>query len=221
MLRPFKCSVFHFMKKIDLSGQRVGSWTILAESVYMNGKGFWKCRCICKKEKLVSVGNLRAGTSTSCGCVAKYNFVRNHTIHGHTIGKKRSPEFNSWSSMIQRCTDKKHKYYKHYGGRGIKVCERWLNSFENFLMDMGQKPSKLHTLDKFPNNDGNYEPSNCRWATKKEQNRNQRTNRWIEYKGTNLILSDWADILHISPARLLYYIKKGKDFSDIVAKFKC
>jgi len=94
--------------------------------------------------------------------------------------------------MIKRCTNPNTKGYSNYGGRGIKVCERWLHSFENFLADMGPKPSPAHSIDRYPDNNGNYEPKNCRWATRTEQSFNKRTNRLIQHNGETLPLSVWA-----------------------------
>jgi hypothetical protein len=104
---------------------------------------------------------------------------------------KRRPEYNVWHNMKKRCTKPKYQAYKDYGGRGISVCDRWLNSFANFFEDMGERPTNKHSLDR-ENNDGNYEPSNCRWATKEEQNSNKRTIRLITHNGVTKTASDWA-----------------------------
>jgi hypothetical protein len=109
-------------------------------------------------------------------------------IHGLT----RTPEYRAWQGMRLRCTDPEHKAYPRYGGRGIKVCDRWLESVENFIADMGPKPTPAHELDRFPNNDGNYEPGNCRWATRSENCRNRRSSRFIESAGERLTLAEWA-----------------------------
>lgn len=129
----------------------------------------WLCQCACGNQIVVRSTNLQSGNSHSCGCLR-------HTVplrHGHAKEKYRTPTYNSWSSMIQRCTNPKEiNRYKYYGGCGIVICDRWLK-FENFLADMGERPAGK-TLDRYPNPYGNYEPENCRWATYKEQRHNQR-----------------------------------------------
>lgn len=118
---------------------------------------------------------LRKGTSRSCGCLQK-EMASERRTHGHSRGKhwNGTPTYLSWRAMKVRCTYAKHQGWKNYGGRGIKVCDRWLNSFENFLADMKERP-KGTTLDRYPDNNGNYEPGNCRWATPKQQRHNQST----------------------------------------------
>ena len=120
-----------------------------------------------------------------------------------------SSEYNSWCSMKKRCLNKTHKSYKDYGGRGVIVCKEWLDSFENFIKDMGFKPSKKHSLERVDNNEG-YNKGNCIWATKKEQCQNQRSNRNIEYKGTVLCVSEWARRLNMSNAKLYYRLFVAK-----------
>lgn len=110
-------------------------------------------------------------------------------VHGHSY----SPEYRAWQTMRLRCTEPKNSAYHAYGGRGIRVCARWLNSVEAFIADMGPKPSPKHELDRYPDNDGNYEPGNCRWATRSENDRNRRSNRLVECRGETLTLVAWAE----------------------------
>jgi len=113
------------------------------------------------------------------------------SVHGHArAASGPSPEYKAWASMINRCTCPKRKDYKHYGGRGIGVCRRWAD-FRSFLGDIGLRPSPQHSLDRI-NNDGNYEPGNVRWATRSEQHRNMRGNRYIEFNGVRLTITDWS-----------------------------
>jgi hypothetical protein len=119
---------------------------------------------------------------------------KKHIIHGCS----RTKEYISWQGMHARCKNSNNPGFKNYGGRGIKVCERWENSFLNFLQDMGPKPSKDHSLDRIDNN-GNYEPSNCRWATQYEQGNNRRNNIFIEHNGKSRSVAEWSRILNLSP----------------------
>lgn len=111
--------------------------------------------------------------------------------HGHTRGYKTSKEYNSWLSMKARCYNPNHEHFHFYGGRGIKICDRWLNSFENFLSDMGTAPSPTHSIDRI-DNDGNYEQSNCRWLTHKEQCNNRRNNIYFTMDGITKTLAEWC-----------------------------
>jgi hypothetical protein len=159
---------------IDLTGKTFSRLTVISKAEIKRGKGVkWVCRCICGKEKSVPSYKLTTGHTKSCGCYQKERASESNTTHGHKAKGVSSPEYTSWQNMKCRCYDIKDKYYESYGGRGIKVCERWLGSFENFYEDMGPNPSKHHSLDRKEVN-GDYEPSNCRWATNSEQSINQR-----------------------------------------------
>lgn len=163
---------------IDLTGQRFGRWLVLAFD-HAQSATFWQCRCDCGTARTVSGDSLRRGRSTNCGCFAREKTAqqakRLFTTHGHTTNHSTSPEYRSWYAMIQRCKNPKRVGFKNYGGRGITVCRRWEKSFPAFLADMGLKPTRAHTINR-KNNEGNYTPRNCHWATKKEQANNSR--RW-------------------------------------------
>jgi hypothetical protein len=123
------------------------------------------CKCYCGKEFITRLARVQSGQTKSCGCI--------RIIHGDSKRGKETVEYNTWLNMKKRCYAKSHESYKYYGGRGIKVCKRWLESYQDFILDMGYKPSKKHSIDRI-NNDGNYTPSNCRWATQLQQVHNRR-----------------------------------------------
>lgn len=166
---------------ISLVDVRCGRLTV-TEQDFSNKQGWhWKCRCDCGKTVTVSGSNLRRRRAQSCGCLSRERSAEamrlQFTTHGHTVGKRIgrpwSSEYAAWASMIQRCTNPKASGWSYYGGRGVSVCPEWKSSFEAFYKHMGRKPSKSHSLDRIDVN-GNYEPGNVRWATKKEQRANRR-----------------------------------------------
>lgn len=196
-------------KMIDLHGKVFFRWTVISYAgKKWNSTNIWKCKCVCGNIKDVASENLTSGKSTSCGCFKIEKTKISNKKHGATVNYHRPTEYNAWASMIGRCTNIKNKRFDYYGGRGIKICDRWLNSFENFLEDMGKKPTPKHSLDRYPNNNGNYEKSNCRWATHIEQCRNRRSNKWFEYDNKNMLLTDWAKHFNVNQNVLSVYIKK-------------
>lgn len=150
----------------------------------------YECKCDCGGTSHAIATNLKNGNTKSCGCYHKERVRKTQVTHGKT----GSRVYNVWARMIQRCTDTKDAAYIHYGGRGIAVCSRW-KSFENFLADMGDPPPK-YTIDRIDVN-GNYELANCRWATRKTQNRNTRRNHLLTLNGETLCLAEWSERLRI------------------------
>lgn len=165
-------------------GMTYGNWTVDGPTV---GRQIW-CMCACGSRRLVFMFALKRGESLSCGCIS--GDLKRAKMLKHGEGRPKSPrnagrtkEYCTWDGMIQRCGNPNNKRFAHYGGRGISVCERWRRSFEAFLLDMGRATSSRHTIDRI-NNDGNYEPGNCRWATYKEQNANTSRTLKVEINGT-------------------------------------
>jgi hypothetical protein len=148
--------------------------------------------CDCGNVSIVASWNLVSGGTVSCGCYLKEISLKHSLTHGQNRKGNTSKEYRAWQAMKARCDNEKDPCYPDYGGRGIVVCERWLNSFENFFADMGKKPSVNHSLDRFPDMNGNYCPENCRWATQLQQAGNKRNNSWLEHNGKRMIQADWA-----------------------------
>lgn len=160
----------------------------------------WLCACDCGKECVVPGTSLKSGNTTSCGCM-KGKFT-------HRMSNSR--EHNAWCNMKGRCYSKGTKRYKDYGGRGISVCERWLNSFENFFADMGPMPEGM-SLDRIDNN-GPYSPENCRWATRKEQQRNSRRNVRLTFNGITLGVTEWSERPEIQNLGITFAVLQSRVF---------
>lgn len=171
--------------KRNISGQRFGKWTVIGNpEIRRIDKWYWECACDCGTVKMTSEASLVYSKSRSCGCEWSAHYKKRFTTHG----KSRTRTHRTWIAMRRRCENPKSHVWEHYGARGIKVCERW-QSFENFLADMGERPEG-NSIDRI-DNDGNYEPSNCRWATQKEQSNNKRSNRIIEHDGKSQTVAQW------------------------------
>jgi hypothetical protein len=159
-------------------GDRFGRWSIIGPAEPSKRRqARWLVRCDCKNTAVVPEYDLRRAdgrASTSCGCARKEISRKQALRHGDARRNELTPEFVAWLSMRRRCSDPNRKDYDRYGGRGISVCDRWNTSFENFLADVDRKPTPQHSLDRYPDNDGDYQPGNVRWATRIEQRRNQR-----------------------------------------------
>jgi len=202
-------------KKRDLLGLKFGRLLVIKEAgVNKNGKYIWLCKCDCGNEKLILSQRLINGASQSCGCLHKEQLLKMITKHGmaRRVSGKLNYLYVTWSNIKQRCGNVKNHAYPEYGGRGIFMCERWVNSFLFFSEDVGERPSVNHTLDRI-NNEIGYCPENCRWVEMDVQSRNKRNNVWIECNGVKKIMSDWAYFIGISPENLRNKLKfKSIDF---------
>ena len=195
---------------IDLTGQKFGRLEVKEFAGKNKWRGsLWSCVCDCGNLTIVEGNHLKNGATKSCGCLHNEQVAERNTIHGRAKRGSTSREYCSWGNMMGRCYNPNHNYYKDYGGRGIKVCPRW-HKFENFYKDMGDCPEDL-TLDRKDNN-GDYEPSNCRWATNEEQANNRRDNHWIEYNGETKNVTQWAKHLGIHVSVL--YSRLSRSWSD-------
>lgn len=192
-------------KFIDITGERFGKLIAKSFVGVVNGdnRTKWQCICDCGVELLVRSNNLRTGISKSCGCARKENTILANTKHGKS---QNTREYYIWTNLRGRCNNKNSEDYPKYGGRGIKVCERWDN-FSNFMEDMGKAPVG-YSIDRIDVN-GNYEPSNCRWADAKTQARNKTNNRLISANGIIKTMAEWAEIAGIDRRRIHSRIARG------------
>lgn len=177
----------------------------------------WTCRCECGKVLDVTGHCLLRGNTRSCGCLQKQTMTENlsHSLaHGEAAKNRETPEYRTWLSMRRRCFDPTSDKYHLYGGRGISVDSRW-HSFAAFLEDMGRKPSPRHSIDRYPNNNGNYEPGNVRWATAIEQARNKRTNHLIDFHGKPTPLSQFAELIGANVNVVRTRIRTGWSIREI------
>ena len=188
----------------NLVGKRFGRLVVIASATERtkSGRLRWLCRCDCGSEKSTQAINLKSGDTTSCGCVHKQQLIDRNTTHGSCD----SPEYHTWCAMITRCTNANNREFKHYGGRGIKVCDRWRN-FAMFLEDMGTRPTPKHSIDRI-NVNGDYEPTNCRWVTQAEQVRNTRRNILVDVDGTEMTVMDAAGVFGVNSSSIYSRIWK-------------
>jgi hypothetical protein len=182
--------------------QRFGRLLVIGYS-HAKVNRHWHCLCDCGRETIVNGAHLTSGHTQSCGCAY-------HRKYGN-LAKENRVEYNTWLSMHKRCQNPvgKNKNYK-----GVSICERW-NDFASFLDDMGKRPGKEYSIDRI-NSQSNYEPSNCRWATSTQQNRNRSNNHWITFNGKTQILEDWAREIGISPATIIARIGKGLPIEKVL-----
>lgn len=175
-----------------------------------SGDSMWLCRCECGTMTTVARGELRKGSTKSCGC-----------LRSSQGGDYKTTEYRSWKEMKRRCYNPRNSQYHLYGGRGIAICDRWRKSFVNFLADMGTKPFPEATIDRFPDMNGNYDPGNCRWATKREQSQNSRKARMLTYNGETLCLREWSRRIGITHSTLIARLERGWTLERALSTPRC
>ncbi len=187
------------MKRMDLTGQRFGRLVVIKSAPNMGVENAYHCRCDCGSLKVFRRSNIKSGHTKSCGCLGK----ETHFKHGAC----RTRTYNSWMSAKRRCDYPEATGYRNYGGRGITMCDRWYNSYQAFLSDMGERP-KEHSIDRIDPN-GNYEPDNCRWASRKTQNNNTSRSHILEFQGRKQTISQWAKEYGLVPNSLSKRLQLG------------
>jgi hypothetical protein len=191
-------------KTKDLTGQRFGRLVAVSYAGAVKHKAQWDVLCDCGVKRRVGAATLKRGITKSCGCLHREILSKRSKKHGES---HKSAEYSTWKAMRARCMRVNSVQFADYGGRGIKVCSRW-DSYENFLKDMGRKPTPGHSIDRI-DNDGGYCPENCRWATHEEQSRNKRTSRMLTYGGKSQCVVSWAEELGMAGHVLQHRIDRG------------
>ena len=197
--------------KIDADsviGAKFNKLTILSVLEPVGGHRRCICKCDCGNIKEYSLYAVKKGGTKSCGC------IRNEVVIG-THHMSKTKEHKAWRHIKERCLNPNSKHYSDYGGRGISVCEQWVNDFERFFADMGKAPSSRHSIDRIDVN-GNYEPGNCRWATRTQQNRNRRITIYITYNGKKKSTREWEDLLGLRMGRLRAAYLRGVDMTKYI-----
>ena len=201
------------MRAIELTGKTFGRLRVLERipSVRKGGRlrVHWRCVCECGTVIVTTSQNLRASHTRSCGCLHIQHAQQLNLSHGQSS----SSEYRIWAHMLQRCTNPNNKNYSFYGGRGITVCARW-HDFALFYEDMGPRPSQKHSLDRFPDLNGNYCPTNCRWATSREQMVNMRRNHLVTFDGETHAVADWARRTGVGASTISYRLKVGMSVQE-------
>ena len=207
------------MRIIDRTGQIYGRLTVVRRVENRSKHVYWLCTCTCGGTIETSADALRSGASVGCGCV-RIDLVRHRsTTHGATSGPRRSREYKAWLGAKARCVNPASHRFKNYGARGIRMCAEWIDDYSAFLRDMGSAPNGK-TLDRIDPN-GNYEPSNCRWASTGEQARNRTNNVYVSYLGKRMVLQDLAEHVGVNYSSLHHaYRYRGEGLDDAIRRLR-
>lgn len=181
---------------LDVSGERYGRLVAIKRADHPFKRTPWLMACDCGNEVIVALDSVRCGYTKSCGCLRVEATRKRSITHGHALNRKESRTLKSYNHAKGRCCNPSDPKYPQYGGRGIKMCQEWLDSFDVFLRDMGERPPAL-TLDRVDVN-GHYEPSNCRWATAHQQARTRTDNVLVDYDGKKVVLKDFAALMGVN-----------------------
>ena len=190
----------HALRKFGLPGECYGKLVVIEEVPKKGGRRRVRCRCDCGSETEVRLSHLRDGTTVGCGC--------QRDVHKFTHGMSGTSEYCCWQHIIDRCCNPRSKDYPNWGGRSISIAPEWRESFQAFYDHIGPRPGFGYTVDRI-DNDGNYEPGNVRWATRRTQARNTRVNRRLEFEGRSLTLGEWAEVLGVSRRTLITRLSRG------------
>lgn len=217
--------VRNILKVENLKGQKFGRLKVkkdLGMKRYEKSRvqvRVWLCECDCGNTKEVIGYNLIKGRTQSCGCLQRERTSAASLKHGQSVATGNTKEYRVWGGIKARCYNENHEHYANYGGRGIKMCPEWKDDFEQFYKDMGKCPEDKTSIDRI-DNDGDYEPNNCRWATQMEQNHNTRMNVWLEHDGKRMVFNEWMRELRVSESFINDRLRKGISFSEVVRQAK-
>jgi hypothetical protein len=192
----------------DIAGDRFGRLTAIGRDLSKPGHARWLFHCDCGNDKIVYLQSVVSGRTRSCGCLEAESRRNSNRSHGETCDGRQTPEYMAWNNMRARCSNRRRSDYARYGGRGIRVCERWNGSFDAFLADMGRRPSFRHSIDRIDSN-GDYCPENCRWATDVEQSRNRRSSRSVTIDGKSVPLIEACRSAGLPYKSVWYRLKSG------------
>lgn len=182
-------------------GDKIGKFIFISEAGFKHGSRIVRIRCFCGNTFDCHLSHIKFGHTKSCGCLPNGRKTNPKAL-------RREPLYSTWYGIKDRCLNKDAINYSNYGGRGIKICERWKKSFSNFASDMGNRPSNQHTVERIDNNKG-YNPQNCAWRTRHDQNRNKRNTILVTYNGQTKCVADWCKIYNIGQQTLSYRVRNG------------
>lgn len=206
---------------IDLEGKQFDRLTVIGFVGRKWRNAVWLCECNCGNVTQVKSSALINRTTKSCGCLKDENTSKRSRTHGHAgaLTGLQSAAYNAWCNMKTRCTNENRKEFARYGGRGIQICDRWMNSFENFIEDMGEPPAN-HSLDRIKNDEG-YSPTNCKWSTMKQQANNTRRNRIVVIDGQSMTAKQAAERYAVSEFTIYGRLNRGlRDHEAVFGRAK-